>query len=100
MVASFDSSCREHMQVTPLPTPPNPQVAYSRAAYRLLTRLDATRRSKVIRLVNGVAANASRIVRQASTTFSADVEAGLRIVFLQASGGLTVLALTGEKARP
>ncbi len=82
-----------------IPSPSALRVAYSRAAYRTLTRLDGIRRLKVTRLVNGIAANAERVLRRASTTFSADADSGLRIVFLQESGALTVLALTGSGTR-
>jgi len=74
-------------------------VAYSRAAFRALAKLDAPRRMRVTRLVAGVAANAGRITQRTSRTFSADVGSGLRIVFLHESHALTVLALTGEEAR-
>jgi len=87
------------MQSKEIESQPRLDVAYSRAAFRALVRLDAPSRMKVTRLVSGVAANASHITQHASRTFSADVDAGLRIVFLHDAHALTVLALTGENAQ-
>jgi hypothetical protein len=69
------------------------EVAYSRAAYEVLLRLDADTR-RLVRL----AALAEGDRKIGSHLFSKDAGAGLRIVFQRKGNRTAILALTGRRA--
>lgn len=69
------------------------EVAYSRAAYEVLLRLDADTR-RLVRL----AALAEGDRKIGSYLFSKDAGAGLRIVFQRKGNRTAILALTGRRA--
>jgi len=71
----------------------NAEVAYSRAAYEVLLRLDADTR-RLVRL----AASAEGDRKIGPYLFSTDAGAGLRVVFQRKGDRTAILALTGRRA--